>query len=254
MIFFALLQTHLGMEYALQKSMAYLPRYAIVCDGSCFHVTWQCHNKEWLLKDDWAKQFYYDLLLKYKDKHGIQFHSYQLMENHPHLTGTLSTLEEFSAFFRVVNNLFARKYNQRKQRRGQVVMDRFKSPRIQDDVYMLRAMAYGDLNGVRCGRDKLPEEAKWSSYAYYAYGKEDPLITPAVSYLALGETAEKRRRAYRGMVQELIKQDKINISNTCFIGDPDWVKKQYEGLMSEIRNIFLLRELKKSSSTTAGAP
>ena len=234
--------------------MAYLPRYAIVCDGSSFHVTWQCHNKEWLLKENWAKQFYYDLLLKYKDKYGIQFHSYQLMENHPHLTGTLRALEEFSAFFRVVNNLFARKYNKRMQRKGQVVMDRFKSPRIQDDTYMLRAMTYGDLNGVRCGRDKLPEDARWSSYAYYAHGKEDPLITPAPSYLTLGETEEERRYAYREMVQELMKQDKINISNTCFIGDPDWVKKQYENLMGELENIFLIRALKKRSSSSAGTP
>ena len=228
--------------------MAYLPRYAIVCDGSSFHVTWQCHNRDWLLKEEWAKSLYYNLLLKYKDKYNIQIHSYHLMENHPHLTGTIRTLEEFSAFFRVVNNLFARKYNQRTKRRGQVVMDRFKSPRIQDDTYMLRAMTYSDLNGVRCGRDSCPEDAKWSSYAYYAHGKEDPLITPAPSYISLGKTDDERRIAYRDMVRELMKQDKINISNTCFIGDPDWVKKQYECLMAELRNLFVARKLKKTLS------
>ena len=60
-------------------------------------------------------------------------------------------------------------------------MDRFKSPRIQDDRHMLTVMTYSDLNGVRAGKDKSPEESKWSSYAYYAYGKVDPLITPAIN-------------------------------------------------------------------------
>jgi hypothetical protein len=37
------------------------------------------------------------------------------------------------------------------------------------------------------------------------------------------------------MVQELIHQDRINISNTCFIGNPDWVKKQYEVMNGEMK-------------------
>ncbi|GAI38824.1 unnamed protein product, partial [marine sediment metagenome] len=188
-----------------------------------------------LLKDDYCSVMGFFWVF------GVQFHSYQLMENHPHLTGTMATKDAFSDFFRVVNNLFARKANKRLKRRGQVVMDRFKSPRIQDDTHMLRAMTYGDLNGVRCKRDKKPEDAKWSSYAYYAYGREDPLITPAPSYLTLGETPKERQQAYRGMVRELIRQDRINISNTCFIGDPDWVKQQHEILREEMKALFARR-------------
>ena len=223
----------------------------IVCDGCSFHVTWQCHNRDWLLCENWAKQLYYDLLLKYKDKYGVRFHSYQLMENHPHLTGTMTTKENFSALFRVVNNLFARKYNRRKKLRGQVVMDRFKSPRIEDDAHMLWVMAYSDLNGVRCKRDQQPDDAKWSSYAYYAHGKSDPLITPAPSYFTLGNTPEDRQKTYRGMVGELIRQDKINISNTCFIGNPDWVKQQYELMNKEMKELQARRNSQKTLSTSA---
>lgn len=234
--------------------MAYRPRYTIIYDGCSFHVTWQCHNRNWLLRKDWAKQLYYGLLLKYKDKYGIRFHSYQLMEDHPHLIGTMTTKEDFSGFFRVVNNLFARKYNQRTKRRGQVVMDRFKSPRIEDDLHMLRAMTYSDLNGVRCGRDKQPDDAKWSSYACYAYGREDPLITPAPSYLTLGETPEERQKAYRGIVQELIHQDRINISNTCFIGNPDWVKQQYNALNEEMKALSTRKSTQKNLIPPSAPP
>ena len=234
--------------------MAYRPRYTIVCDGSSFHVTWQCHNRDWLLREEWAKQLYYGLLLQYKDRYGVQIHSYQLMENHPHMTGTMTTKEGFSDFFRVVNNLFARKYNKRHNRRGQVVMDRFKSPRIQDDTYMLRAMTYGDLNGVRCGRDEGPRDAKWSSYSCYAHGRKDPLVTMAPSYLTLGNTPKERQRAYRGMVRELMRQDRINISNTCFIGDPGWVMKQYRILHGEMKLLVERRGLSVRRTSSIDPP
>lgn len=132
-------------------------------------------------------------------------------------------------------------------------MDRFKSPRIEDDTYMLRAMTYGDLNGVRCGRDKEPEDAEWSSYGYYAYGENDPLITPAPSYLTLGETPEERQKAYREMVRALIHQDRINISNTCFIGNPDWVKQQYEIMMDEMKALTMQRNSQRTLPSFASS-
>jgi len=133
-------------------------------------------------------------------------------------------------------------------------MDRFKSPRIQDDKHMLTVMTYSDLNGVRAGRDKSPEESKWSSYAYYAYGKEEPLITPAPSYIALGTTHEERRKVYRAMVRELMLQNRINVSNTCFIGDPDWVKKQYEELKEQMESIRTSKRMQQRANSGTAPP
>ncbi|MFO1464066.1 MAG: hypothetical protein U1F66_09820 [bacterium] len=67
--------------------MPTLPRYAILSNGSTFHITWQYLNKSWLMKSDAAKKLYYDLLLKYKDRYRVQIYSYCFMSNHPHLTG-----------------------------------------------------------------------------------------------------------------------------------------------------------------------
>lgn len=224
------------MYLALPSDMPYLPRYLIINDDCTFHVTWQCHNKDWLLRWDWARELYCDLLLKYKDKYHVQIYSYSLMDNHPHLTGHLRDKEEFSAFFRIVNSLFARLVNKRINRRGQLVLDRFKSPAIEDDKHLLTAMTYGDLNPVRAGKVGHPKDYKWSSYHYYAYGKEDPLITPAPSYLALGDTQESRQRAYCEMVDALIEHPReINISHTYFIGNPDWVIKKYQELKTVLR-------------------
>lgn len=215
--------------------MAYLPRFEIICDDSYFHVTWQCHNKDWLLKWDWAKEAYYNFLLKYKDKYHVEFHSYDFMDNHLHLIGHLATQTEFSAFFQVVNSQFARIVNKKLKRRGQVVMDRFKSPRIESDEHMINAMAYSNLNGHRAGKVAHPKENKWSSYRYYAHGEPDPLITPSPSYLGLGRTPEECQREYRAIVASLMEHRKLmNISHTYFIGNPDWVIKMYRELCGRL--------------------
>lgn len=157
------------------------------------------------------------------------------MDNHPHLSGHLENKEEFSAFFRIVNSLFARLVNKRLKRRGQLVMDRFKSPRIENDRHLLTVMTYIDLNPCRAGKVKHPKENEWSSFAYYAYGLDDKLITPAPSYVALGNTNATRQKAYREMVIALLNQPReINISDTYFIGNPDWVIAKYKELKTAL--------------------
>ncbi len=229
--------------------MASFPRYAIIWDGAIFHVTWQCHNHSWLIQDDWAKQLYYDLLLKYKDRYHICFYSYHFMDNHIHLSGKiLGNKEAFSALFRVVNSQLAKTINKKLKRRGQVVMDRFKSPCIQSDRAMLTVMTYHDLNSYRAGKVDHPEKYRWSSYHFYADGKEDPLLTPAPSYLGLGESDSERQRAYRRLVEDILEKEglkKRNFSRQHYIGDPDWVlerSKELRALLQAKKEAYLLRQ------------
>ena len=227
--------TQFGTAVALAENMAYLPRYEYVCDNCYFHVTWQCHDNNWLMQWDWAKKLYYNLLLKYKDKYGIEIHAYNFMDNHPHLIGHMHEKEKFSAFFRVVNSQLALAINKQLKRRGQVVMDRFKSPQIESDEHMLTAMAYVDLNQHRVKKVTHPKHNDWSSYGYYAYGKNDPLITPSPSYLGLGRDTQSHCREYRAIVEALIANRKtMNISHTYYIGNPDWVLKKYRELCDKL--------------------
>lgn len=209
--------------------MASIPRFAILHDESTFHVTWQCHNQSWLLKPRWAKRLYYDLLLKYKDRYQVQIYSYCFMDNHIHLSGRMQSLDDFSDFFRVVNACFAKRYNKEMKRRGQVIMGRFKSPQIQNEEALLRVMTYIDLNPKRARKVKHPKQNEFSSYHYYAYGKADPLVTPAPVYLEMAATPERRQALYRERVELILQNDwkeKRPYSSVCFIGNPEWVNRK----------------------------
>ena len=194
-------------------AMPNLPRKLIIHDQCVFHVAWQCHNRSWFLQEEWSKALYYELLLKYKGDYRMEIYAYHLMENHAHLVGLTASLEGFSCFFRVVHNVFARRVNHRMGRRGQLIMDRLKSPKIEDDRHLLSVMIYNDLNGVRAGRDASPDDSNWSSHKFYARGELDLLITPAPSYLALSDDPIMRQIEYRAIVKAMMN-DRLICSMT----------------------------------------
>ena len=214
--------------------MAYYARKNILEDGCYFHVTWQCHNKSWLIKTEDSKQIYYNLLLKHKEKYGIQIYSYCFMSNHIHLVGKCEEVTKLSNYMKVVNSRFARLINEKLKRRGQVIMDRFKSPLIYTERDMLRVMRYLDLNPYRAKIVRHPSKYKWSSYGYYAYGKEDKLISESPGYMELGNNLEERQKVYIDIIDELIESEggfnKEEYSVKYFIGDPVWAKQKYEQL------------------------
>lgn len=222
--------------------MAYLARRDIVFSGAIFHVSWQCHNLSWFLEDESAKQLYYNLLFKYKDRYGVSIYSYSFMDDHPHLTGRTETAEGLSRLMQAANSKFAKWVNKSKKRCGQVVMDRFVSTIVQTDRDLIKVMGYDDTNPSSAKKVAHPKDYKWSSYRHYAFGEPDPLITPAPSYLALGETDEERQREYRAMVDMIMAEDESmrrDYSKTLYIGDPDWVAARYR----EIREIAAAKRL-----------
>lgn len=214
--------------------MARIPRKLILCEGAIFHVTWQCHNRDFLLKPRWAKQFLYKLLLKYKNAYEMMIFSYMIMDNHLHISGLAPNLGSFSKYFQVVNSCFAREINKRNKRCGQVIRDRFKSPLLQDEGALCREMIYHDLNEVRCGKSNDPTQNEFSSYAHYAEGKEDPLLTDPPFYLTLGKTPKERQTAYRALVLEILttapRKKNGEYTEKLYIGDPLWVEEKYEEL------------------------
>src|SRR5689334_18159209 len=124
-----------------------IPRRHLVDENSTNHCTWRSHGYSLVLDSDDAREEFLALLRKYKEKFGIQIHSYCLMGTHPHVMCKATRGQNaFSNFWKVVNWKFARWYNRRTNGRGQVVMERLRSPPVQDGRHQLEVMRYGDLN------------------------------------------------------------------------------------------------------------
>jgi len=208
--------------------MPRIPRHLLVEEGSTNHCTWRSHNFSLVLESDAAREKFLSLLRNYKEMFGVLIHSYCLMGTHPHVM-CLSTKgqEAFSAFWKRVNQCFARWYNRRTKGRGQVVMERLRSPRIQDGRHQLEVMRFGDMNPVRAGLVTSPNHWRWSSFRHYAFGEPDDLITDAPEYRALGRTGAERREAYRHLFASPLSKElryrRPELVHGPFLGDREWV-------------------------------
>jgi putative transposase len=223
------------MLLASSGVVARIPRRFLVDLGSTNHCTWRSHNFSKVLKADTAKGFFLALVDRYAARHGILIRSYCLMSSHPHIVVVATKGQvEFSSFWKVVNQLFARWYNrQQKRRRGQVVTQRMKSPMIQPDAqgrHILTVMRYGDLNPVRAGMVRSPKDYAWSSYRHYAFGEPNALISDEPEYLALGRTPRQRRLAYQQLfalpLSQALRSRRPDLVEAPFVGNPDWVHER----------------------------
>jgi putative transposase len=227
----------------MAKGVGRISRELLVELESTNHCTWRAHDHERVFEAEGAREKFLELLAKHKERHGIRIHSYCLMGTHPHVVCTAGKgREEFSRFWKVVNHAFAWWFNRRHKRRGQVVMERLRSPRIQaSGNHQLTVMRYGDLNPVRAGIVRSPKDWRWSTYRHYAFGEPNPLVDPAPEYLALGRTAITRRKAYQGLfatpLTAALRERRPDLVALPFVGDASWVLTRMDaaGILSRIR-------------------
>lgn len=72
-----------------------------------------------------------------------------------------------SEYVKDIKQRFSRYYNREHNRRGYFWGDRFKSVIVERGETLINCMAYIDLNPVRAGLVKRPEDYRWSSLGYH---------------------------------------------------------------------------------------
>ncbi|MGC4000403.1 MAG: transposase [Anaeromyxobacter sp.] len=149
------------------------------------------------------------LLGHYKERYGILIRSYCLMGNHQHVGLTTTRgLQAFSRFWQCVNKQFADSINQQTGRKGQVIMERMRSPRMDNDEgHVVRVMRYIDQNPVEAELVRSAKDWRYSSHRHYALGEPDPLLDDPPEYLALGRTPIERRKAYRALFAQPLEEE-----------------------------------------------
>jgi REP-associated tyrosine transposase len=157
------------------------------------HLIWRGNRRQRIFDDDLDRERYLALLAEACRRCGWWIDAYCLLTNHVHLMahvtdGTLSRGMQW------LGGRYAAAYNVRHGFAGHLFQCRFRSERVEDDVYALELARYVDLNPKRAGAAQTPRRWRWSSYRALA-GLEQPRPFHDVDWI-LGQLALDRRRAH----------------------------------------------------------
>jgi len=114
----------------------------------------------------------------------------------PSLREKLSSLSEF---IREIKVGFTRYYNKSHNRRGYFWGDRFKSVIVENGETLINCLAYIDLNPLRAGLVKRPEDYRWNSIGYHLQtGNKDNFLSLDFRLVEFGVLdSEERLKYYR---------------------------------------------------------
>lgn len=185
--------------------MARLPRLTVA--EFPHHVIQRGNDRQLIFRDAADQQRLLTLLGEYGVREKVAIHSYVLMGNHFHLLLTPQTQTGVPRMMQGVGRSYVQYFNRRHQRTGTLWEGRYRATTVQTDRYCLACMAYIDLNPVRAGIARRPEDYSWSSYAHYRGLRTDKLVTPHPVYWQLGNTPFEREARYGELVDQGLAMD-----------------------------------------------
>lgn len=183
-----------------------------------------------------ADYLYYLAQLETKArKYGCLVHAYCLMTNHVHLLVTPAEKDSASLMMKHLGQHYVQFINRTYERSGTLWEGRFKSCLAQEERYVLACYRYIELNPVRAGMVRNPDDYPWSSYKCNSAGIPSSLITPHSQYLGLSDTRDGRLDCYHELFKgasELQELDAIRAAtNGNFVLGSKRFQRQIERVL-----------------------
>jgi putative transposase len=156
--------------------MARLPR--IVVPGYPHHVTQRGNRRQKTFFKDTDYRVYIRLMGEWCSKCSVQIWAYCLMPNHVHLIAVPEDEFGLARAIGEAHRRYTRHINFREGWRGYLWQGRFASY-VLDQHYLIAAARYVELNPVRAGIVRSPEDYLWSSAKAHLAGAGDGLVQAA---------------------------------------------------------------------------
>ncbi len=160
-------------------------REKIDFSGAIYHIVCRGMNKKNIFRcpKDYKKML--EIVKQAKKKFGFYIYSYNLLPNHVHFEIKIGDIS-ISIIMHYINTCYAGYFNQKYKRSGHLFQERFYSSLIDTEFYFWAVSAYIDLNAVRAGLVKKPEDYQWGSYQFYYQRNYNNGLVDCVEFLKLG--------------------------------------------------------------------
>jgi len=156
--------------------MARLAR--LVIPGLPHNVTQRGNRRQrtFFCDDDYSA--YLELMSDWCREEGVEIWSYCLMPNHVHLIAVPSSADGLRRAVGEAHRRYTRRINFRKKWRGYLWQGRFASF-VMDELYLVAAARYVELNPVRAKLVPHARAWRWSSARAHLKGRDDRLVKAA---------------------------------------------------------------------------
>jgi len=181
-------------------------------EGRIFHITHRCHDRSFLMKFAKDRDVYREMLRERLATFGVPLLGYCLTSNHVHLLMQSPDRERVASLMQSQAGDFAQRYNIRKKRSGAYWGDRYHATLVEGDMYLWRCMKYIDLNMVRAGVVRHPEEWDWCGYREVMGQRQRYLLIDQEAMrraIGGGVTLEAFRANYAPGVEESIRAGEL---------------------------------------------
>ena len=154
-----------------------MPRTArILLDNSYYHIITRGIDRRKLFYDNQDYEYRLKVIKRYLDKFPLKITNYCLMPNHIHLLVYLGDSSYLSKFMQATLQVYAAYFRFKYNTVGFIFQNRYKSPLIQNETYLLECARYIERNPLRAGLTKNLSDYPWSSFHLYADNTPDKII------------------------------------------------------------------------------
>jgi putative transposase len=210
-----------------------------------FHILDRGNNRQIVFREEEDFVYFLKLLKRYKKELKFKLYHFCLMPNHIHFMIEPTTAGSLPKIMMRLTLAYSSYFNRKYGGVGHVWQGRYKSSLIDKENYFIWCGLYVELNPVRAGLVEKPEDWRWSSYNFYAFGKVDSLIGGLIDvdpyYLQLGGNSEERQKGYRqnieGVMKEKFLEDIREELNQGVFGSPNFI--------TTVKEKFKIRSLKR---------
>lgn len=176
-----------------------------------FHVLDRGNNRQVVFREDEDFIYFLKLLKRYKKELKFRLYHFCLMPNHIHLVIEPTITGSLPKIMMRLTLAYSSYFNKKYGGVGHVWQGRYKSSLLDKEDYFIWCGLYVELNPVRAKLVERPEDWRWSSFRFYAFGEINPLMEGLIDvdpyYLQLGNNPQEQQKRCRENIEGVMKED-----------------------------------------------
>jgi len=202
-----------------------------ILPGYVYHLTHRCHNRSFLLRFAVHRTEYCKRLRKAALQFKISLLGYCVTSNHIHFLVLAKIPQNISRFMHKLQGQFAVYFNRRKNRSGAFWEERYHATMVDGGEHLRNCLTYIDLNMVRAGVVRHPEDWRWCGYYEILGCRQRYGLLDIDALLPLLELPDRDllAKSHRAAIEEAIEKRRLSReamwTESIAVGNESFVRK-----------------------------